>query len=109
MHSLILRTALSALATLAAGAFAPGEAANKPCSYQNLMPAYEKFVAGTAGLPPPAWRPNRSTGEAVTFLTQLAQAGGAETRRLADPGAAGGRPRVELNASAAVARDAGNR
>lgn len=52
MHSLILRTALSALATLAAGAFAPGEAANKPCSYQNLMPAYEKFVAGTAGLPP---------------------------------------------------------
>ncbi len=62
MHSLILRTALSALATLAAGAFAPGEAANKPCSYQNLMPAYEKFVAGTAGLPRPHGAPTDPRG-----------------------------------------------
>jgi hypothetical protein len=49
----LLKTVLGALGTLAVGALAPaGEAVSKPCSYQNLMPAYEKFAVGTAGLPP---------------------------------------------------------
>jgi hypothetical protein len=50
------RTTLSAVAALAAlaastAAFA-GKVAGRPCSYQDLMPAYEKFAAETAGLPP---------------------------------------------------------
>jgi hypothetical protein len=59
MHSQILsvgtvvRSALCALATLALGALAPAVgAASRPCSYQDLMPAYEKFAAGTSGLAP---------------------------------------------------------
>jgi hypothetical protein len=54
MHSPSLRTALlCALATLAASALTfAAEAASKPCSYQDLMPAYEDFAAGTAGLSP---------------------------------------------------------
>jgi hypothetical protein len=53
MHSPSLRTGLCALATLAASALTfAAEAASKPCSYQDLMPAYEKFAAGTAGLSP---------------------------------------------------------
>jgi hypothetical protein len=53
MHSQSLRTALCALAALAGSALAfGGEAAGKPCSYHDLMPAYERFAAATAGLPP---------------------------------------------------------
>jgi hypothetical protein len=48
-----LKAALCALAALAASAPAlAGEAVGKPCSYQDLMPDYEKFAAGTAGFPP---------------------------------------------------------
>ncbi len=44
---------MCALAALAAGGLNfTAEAAGKPCSYQDLMPAYEKFAAETAGLTP---------------------------------------------------------
>jgi hypothetical protein len=47
------RTAFYAPALLASSALAvAGESSGKPCSYQDLMPAYAKFAAGTAGLPP---------------------------------------------------------
>jgi hypothetical protein len=49
----LLSTASCALAVLASSAPAVGrEVPAKPCNYQDLMPAYEKFAASTAGLVP---------------------------------------------------------
>jgi hypothetical protein len=58
-----LRTALCALAILASAFALAGEAAGKPCSYQDLMPAYEKFAVRT-GLTPPQ--------RAAAFVTDFA-------------------------------------
>jgi len=48
----LCRTAFYGPVMLASSALTvAGEAPGKPCSYQDLMPAYAKFAIGTAGLP----------------------------------------------------------